>query len=523
MKGSAYNEGQRSARRCDMNISDYRREYQACCAAPEHARYKYHAGLESQLHLQPIHDRYAELHTPKAVNDLQRAWDQTPAHAETERASLRALLSAARLAYGEAHAAAATEELKRCEEAAHIDWDGGSVAARDVLTRIANEPEAVRRRDLAARWADALGRCNDLRAARLQSLRDSAQTLGLPHARALYEEATNTDHARLAAAAADFLERTAPAYTSHLSQWTARHLPAELQSNLAHADYLFLKRAAHLDTFFPGRELLATYTAAMNNLGISVDKQANVHVNDAPPGSELKLTHCYAIHPPDDVRLLIVAANSAEQFVTLLREAGRAQYFGWISPDLAARYPEFVYAPDEATQAGFACLFASLFHDLTWAGEHLGLGEREAGRIARTLALIEAHDVRRCAALLRVELDLDNSQSMAFDKQDNLYAAQLHEATGFRSPSAMYLLDVGDDFSAGVCLRARLFAAKLGEHLRTRHGRKWWATGRARDELIDMWNTGGRYSVEELARLVCGGPLDFDLLAETIKESLDGK
>lgn len=280
-----------------MNISDYRREYQACCAALERARYKYHAGLEPQLRLQPIHDRYAELHTPEAVNDLQRAWDQTPAYAETERASLRALLSAARLAYGEARAAAATEELKRCEEAAHIEWDGASVAARDMLTRIADEPEAVRRRDLAARWADALGRCNDLRAARRQSLRDSAQTLGLPHARALYEEAANTDHERLAATAADFLERTAPAYTAHLSQWTARHLPAELQSNLAHADYLFLARAAYLDAFFPGRELLATYTGAMNNLGISVEKQTNIHVNDAPPSSELKRTHCYAIHP----------------------------------------------------------------------------------------------------------------------------------------------------------------------------------------------------------------------------------
>ena len=506
-----------------MNISDYRREYQACCAALERARYKYHVGLESQLRLQPIHDRYAALHTPEAVNDIQRAWDQTPAYAETERASLRALLSAARLAYGEARAAAATEELKSCEEAAHIEWDGASVAARDVLTRIADEPEAVRRRDLAARWADALDRCNDLRAARLQSLRDSAQTLGLPHARALYEEARNIDHERLAVAAADFLERTAPAYTSHLSQWTARHLPAELQSNLTHSDYLFLARAAHLDAFFPGRELLATYTAVMNNLGISVEKQANVHVNDAPPSSELKRTHCYATHPPDDVRLLIVATNGAEQFVTLLREAARAQYFGWVSPDLAARHPEFVYAPDEATHVGFACLFASLFHDTTWAGEHLGLGEREAGRIARTLALIEAHEVRRCAALLGVELDLETAADMASEQQAGSYAAQLWEATGFRPPPAMYLLDVGDNFSAGVCLRARLFAAKLNEHLRTRYGRRWWAAVGARDELIDMWNTGARYSVEELAQLVCGGPLDFDLLAETIKESLDGK
>ena len=506
-----------------MNISDFRREYQACCAALERARYKYHAGLASQLRLEPIYERYADLRTPEAISDLQRVWSETSAHLETERAGLRALLSAARFAYGEARAAEVTEELKRCEEAAHIERDGSRIAARDVLAQIANEPEAERRHDLAARWVDALSRCNDLRAACLESLRDSARTLGLPDRRALYDEAANTDHGKLAAAAADFLESTAPVYTSHLSQWTARHLPAERQSDLTHADYLFLARASHLDGFFPARELLTTYTAAMNNLGISVEKQANIHVNDAPPGSELKRAQCYAIHPPDDVRLLMVAANGAEQFVTLFHEAGRAQHFSWVSRDLAARYPEFVYAADEATQAGFACLLGNLFHDPTWIGEHLGVREKEARRIARTLALTEARNVRRCAALLRVELDLETAANIASEQQANLYATQLQEATGFRHAPAMYLLDASDGFSAAVCLRARLFAARLSEHLRTRHGRRWWATRGARDELIDMWNTGSRYSVEELARLVCGGPLDFDLLAETTKGSLDGE
>lgn len=512
-----------AARRRSMNTSDYRREYRAYQAALERERYQLHASLESPLHLEPLHDRYADLHTSAAINDLQRAWSETNIHLETERAGLRTLLSAARLWHGEAQATQITEELNRCEAASEIDWKGERVAVRDGLARIANEPEGVRRRDLAARWSDAVSRCDDLRLARLESLRDSARALGLPNRRALYEEATNADHEELAVGAANFLTRTAPAYLTHLSQWAARHLPADLQRDPTHADFLFLARAAHLDKFLSASGLLPLYTAAMNDLGIFAERQTNVHIDNAPPGSEVTHTQCYVINPPNDVRLLIVRADGIEQCVTLLREAGRTQHFGWVSPDLAARHPEFVYAFDKATPAGFACLFSSLCRDAAWIGEHRGLGEREATRIARTLALIEAHNVRRSAALLRVELDTDNAERATSEDYASLYATRLHETTGFRPHPGMYLIDITGDFSSGVSLRARLFAARLGEHLRTEHGRRWWATRGARDELIDMWNTGSRYSVEDLARLACGGPLDFDLLAETTTGSLNGE
>jgi hypothetical protein len=69
-------------------------------------------------------------------------------------------------------------------------------------------------------------------------------------------------------------------------------------------------------------------------------------------------------------------------------------------------------------------------------------------------------------------------------------------------------------------LRARLFAAALGEYFRTRHGHRWWASNKTADELIDMWNTGSRYTVEELASLVGLGELSFDLLADSLNSTL---
>jgi hypothetical protein len=70
-------------------------------------------------------------------------------------------------------------------------------------------------------------------------------------------------------------------------------------------------------------------------------------------------------------------------------------------------------------------------------------------------------------------------------------------------------------------LRARLFAAGLAEYLRSRHGRRWYSSRGAGDELRDLWNTGSRYTVEELARLVWGGELSFELLADELMAAVN--
>jgi hypothetical protein len=74
----------------------------------------------------------------------------------------------------------------------------------------------------------------------------------------------------------------------------------------------------------------------------------------------------------------------------------------------------------------------------------------------------------------------------------------------------------GGGASAAETLRGRLFAASLVEHLRTRYGSRWWSRRAAGDELVDLWSTASRYTVEELAPLAGAGALDAELLSETL-------
>jgi hypothetical protein len=514
-----------------MKTGDYRRDYAAYSAALERARYDYHTGVEPELRLAPLRDRYADLWTRAAIDDRTRALEETSRQFDTERTALAALLRAAQLGYVEARAAEVTDELARCKASAPVAWDGARLAPDDAPEAIAAETDPARRRELAARWFDALRACDDLRAARLDTLREGASTLGYDSYFNFLSGITGDEVERLGVAADDFLERTAPVYAAKLFEWSARHLPATSTREPVYADSLFFARLTHLDPFFPAGQLRSTYEATMGGLGIRTGRQSNVRVETTAAEFGGTRAGCMAVNPPEDVRLVYQTEGGTSYYQKFFEAAGRTQHFAWVSRDLAARYPELVYAPDDATRAGFAFLFGDLLTDAAWLAAHRHMRPSEANEIARSGALVELHRTRRACVRLRQQRAFEQATDTRSEHLAASYATALEEATGFRAHPSLFLRDLVPEglhdspwerarLSPVVYLRARLFAAALGEYFRTRHGHRWWSTNKAADELIDMWNTGSRYTVEELTSLAGIGALNFDLLADSINSTL---
>jgi hypothetical protein len=506
-----------------MNTDEYRREFAAYNSALELAHYQHRAGFEPELRTQPIYDRYSDLFTRDAIDDLKRARDGVAPHRETERAGLNALFGSARVGYLEARAKELTDECASCEASARVRWDNESVPAYNVPQKIANEPDVARRRELTARWLDALSACDDLRAARFETFHDTARSLGFDSYRALFTDITGTDYERLAATTHSFTARTEAPYRSALARAVARDLPHVPFDDLQQADFFFFERMPRLDPFFPAQELLDTYGAAMNGLGIRIEQQKNIHIDTETRPFKNPRAACSRINPPDDVRLLVAPIGGAYDYAVLFHEAGHAQHYAWTSRDLVKHHPEFVYAPDYATTEGYAFLFNHLFHDASWLMEHRRsiTTETQARAVARDRALLTMHQVRRFCAKLEYEIALHDSPQVRSERLASTYAALQTEATAFERSSALYLTDVDNGFYAAAYLRAWAFEAGLREYLLTRYGRRWWASRKAGDELIDLWNTSSRYTVEELARLIGFGEVSFDLLADTLIAALD--
>jgi len=519
-----------------MNPSDYRRDFAAYHSALARERFNHHAGLAPRPDTARLEDRHADLWTRESIDDLGRALDETPAQFATERAGLGALVGAARLRHVEARAGEVTEELGRCAAAARVEWGGGKVAAEDVPELLAAEADAARRVEMSRRWYDALRPCEDLRAARLEALREAARGLDLAGLGGLYESFTGVSLPKLSADAELFLSRTERPYMTQLSRWAARAIGAGGTRELEFADALYFARAAHLDSYFPAQGFGAVYSETLAGLGVRVESQQNLRLDAASRPSKAAWSACFALDPPADVRLVLGArAGGASFFRQTFGEAGRAQMFAWASRETASRHPEFVRAPDAATEQGHAFLLAGLFRDAAWLGEHRGVRATEAQEVASFVALVELHDARRECAALAHALALDAAADPRSEQLAESYVGALTAVTGFRHDAATRLLDApGFDAPAGrapdaaalflpaTALRARLFAATFVEHLRARHGRRWFASRAAGDELIDVWNTASRHSVEELARLVWGGDLSFELLADALSGALEG-
>lgn len=500
-----------------MNISDYRRDFASYCSAFELANYQYRAGFERELHLEPIYERYSDLFTRDAIDNLRSAYRETPAHRETERTSLRALTSVARIGYLEERARELTDEIARCESSAHVEWNGENLPVNNVPKVIAEESVASRRRELFARWMDARLACDDLRAARIESFHESAHSLGFDSYHALFTETTGTDYERLSATTNSFLERTEAAYTSALARAVARDLPGVGFDDLHHSDHYFFRRMSHLDRFFPAEDLMATYNDAMRSLGIRTEKQSNIHIDSEARPFKNPRAACFPITPPDDVRLLIAPIGGSYDYTALFHEAGHAQHFAWASRDLCRRHPEFIYATENATTEGYAFLLNNLLLDAGWLVEHRsGMNPNQAREVVRDLALLTCCDVRRRCGSLNYEIALHESSKVRSEQLAANYTSAVSQASLFRREAAMYLMDVDDGFYTAAYLRAWAFEASYREYLRTRYGRRWWASSRAGDELIDLWNTAARYTVEELARLIGFGEISFDLLADDL-------
>ncbi|HEX8161117.1 MAG TPA: hypothetical protein VF538_04555 [Pyrinomonadaceae bacterium] len=506
-----------------METSHYRREYAAYHAAVERALYEHFTGAAAQPRLEAIRERYSDLWTREAVAALETAREETPAQFETERAALRSLAGAARLAYAETRAREVSEELSRCSAASRVGWGGEELTLREAGARIAAETKAEVRGELAARWLDGVRACDDLRAAHVETLRDAARELGFDSYAALLAGATGVDYGKLSAAAEVVLERTAAAYESRLAATLARSLPPERARAPDYADELFFARRADLDPPFPARALRATYEEATRGVGVYAGRRDHLRVEETARAEARGAAGCFALSPPEDVRLVFGAGAGANSYRDVFREAGRANQLAWASRDLTARYPEFANSPDRSSGAGFGSLLRALFADPAWIAERRGLRSSEAEEIARACALADLYEARRDCARVRDESELFAARDPRSESLAEACAARRREATGFRQPSSLALFDASaGGASAADSLRGRLFAASLAEYLRTRHGARWWSRRAAGDELIDLWNTASRYGVEELAPLAGAGQLDPELLAASLNAATYG-
>lgn len=494
-------------------LSEYRQCFGHFHADLAREDFLFRSGRKARREAAHIISEYSDLFRLSTIKELRAKLSETSEHRETERKSIKRLVAFALENNLASQAGDVSAEIEAYEASVRIDWDGNSISFNRSAELLSNEADARRRRDMQARRAEVIGAAQDLRAERFEKLHSGARSLGFENYLVLRRELRGLDYEGLATQANQILAKTESRYVATFSPFVGRETGVPL-GDAAEADWQWLLGYARFDAFFGREQMPGIYRELFAALGFDVEKQSNVEIDPAARPNKQPQAFCSPIEVPDDIKLVVNFNGGQRNYREFLSAAARAQHFAWTSRNL---YPEFRTGGDAAAGRAWAMLFENLLLDSAWLTGTLGFVENAEFRQA--LAVLRLMQVRRQAAKLNYEMEFHAGRLGG--NAGRRYVELMGDAVRLRVDEAEALSDVSDDFSPADYLRAAAFEAQMRDYLKTKFGSHWWASRRAGEMLIDLWNTGQRYSAEELAAMIGLGELNYDWFAAGLLEQLE--
>ncbi|MDX2031379.1 MAG: hypothetical protein SF339_11950 [Blastocatellia bacterium] len=486
-------------------LSEYRQRFNEFQTEWQREEFLWRSGERRGADWSRLWSEHSDLFTPARIEELRAARESIAEYRETERRGVELLIAFALEGNLQVRGREVGREIERYEASIEIDWGGGRVGTAEVEEMLASEPDGGKRRDLFVRWADAVAQVDDLREEEWRRRREGADLLGYSDLVAMHREARRVDPAALRPQAERILSRTETAYVSAL----AAHLPREIHQSIddaTEADLPLLRRYSRFDHYLSSEKMLGVYRELFADLGFNTASQTNLRIDAAA-----RRAFCAPIRVPEEVRLGVQPMGGQANYGDFLFQVGRAQHAAWTSANL---HPEFRRGGDPAVAEAWGLLFENLLLDGSWLTSAFGFIENDAFR--RTLGLFRCMELRRDAARLLHELDFHGGAGLSPGAAVERYRERMSDAMRVQYGVSGALRGLEAGFPGANRLRARAFEAQLREFLKTQFGSRWWASRKAGETLIDLWNTGQRHSLDELARMIGLGELDFDwLLAST--------
>ncbi len=464
----------------------------------------FYSGQQAKLETNFLSSEYSDVFSRTTIAALRQELEACSR--ADDRAAIKLLLAEASHEHLTARMHPLTEEIRAYEAHASIIWEGETTGFPASSALLKGEPNPAKRHDLAARRTEVSKAIQDLRDERLEKLHAAAQDFGAENYLTFYSELHDIAYEKLAAQLQPFLINTESPYAAALSPLLIREANVTL-AEATHADLGYFQRLTRFANFFPAWQLPHAYRETFSGLGIFTYKQPNIVIDDQPRPRKSTQSFHFPIRVPDEIKVVFTLADGARSYASFLHEIGHAQHYAWTSRNL---YPEFQFRGDVAVREAFALLFAGLLHDEHWLSDLLKY--YESNEFRHVLATQKLLRLRRYAAKLTYEVELHAGKLAS--TAGARYSELLTDAVRVQYDETEHLRDVEDGLAAAHFLRASAFEAQLREQLKTKFGSRWWTSRKAGDYLIDLWNTGGRYQAEELAKMIDLGELSFDWLAE---------
>ena len=325
-------------------LSEFRQRFDDFHTELHREDYLFRSGHKQSREIARIRGESSDLFKPSVIAELRAKLEETPKHREAERTSVMRLIAFAVEGALLARAQDVSDEIEDYEANAFVDWQGGKAPFRASASLLASETDFARRRDLFARRAGVIEAAQDLRAERLEKLRDGAREMGYENRLAMLRELRGLDYEGTASRARAILSKTEGGYVNALASLLPREIGVSVD-DATQADLGFLQKFTRFDHFFPRERMLGVYRELFAAFGFNSEKQSNLSIDSEPHPGKQPQAFCSPIRVPDEIKLSVNLNGGQGNYREFLREAGRAQLYAWTSRSL---HPEFRLGGDRA-------------------------------------------------------------------------------------------------------------------------------------------------------------------------------
>jgi hypothetical protein len=272
-------------------------------------------------------------------------------------------------------------------------------------------------------------------------------------------------------------------------------------------------RSPQWDEGFPGDKMVPALKATLSDLGIDLDRQANVHLDIEQRPKKSPRAFCAPIEIPDKVMLVIQPIGGADDWRAFFHEAGHTEHYANTSPGLTMEEKRL---GDIAVTEGWAMLLQYLTDEPAWLSRKLDFPRPDEYAAEGMMWLL--FFVRRYSAKLLYELEFfGGGDSSGMPKR---YVELLGNATKIEPSPANYLADIDSGFYVYSYLRSWALETQLRDNFRERFGTEWFASREAGSLLRELWAEGQKPTADELLKEVSGAQLELAAVDDRIRETL---
>jgi hypothetical protein len=466
--------------------------------------YLHYAGHKEELELEPIYERHrtlTQLDQVQAIGAMVNGDER-----------VRWLWRFACEGYIGDLTKENAERIARLEAELEATVDGETIPYRMLRPAMANADDRGQRQRLFEAGAELTDEhLNPIYLESAQTLLQAIPGLGSPDYVELYVR-LGFDLDGLARECRDLLDSTERLWEDSADRLFRSRLGLGLREARTW-DVARLFRAPTWDAQFPADRMLPSLEATLDDLGIDLHAQSNVHLDLEVRPNKSPRAFCAPIEIPDKVMLVIQPIGGLDDWRALFHEAGHTEHYAHTSSDLAFEHKRL---GDVAVTEGWASLLEQLVSDPAWLSRRLDFPR--PNEFAAEGGVSQLYFARRYAAKLLYELEFYRAADPRGLRQR--YVDILGDALKIEPSPTNFLADIDSGFYVTEYLRSWAFESQLREHLREQFGHAWFARREAGSLLRELWAEGQARRADEMLADVTGAPLEMEALAARIREAV---